>query len=90
MTYDKPTSFRVDYYYRRIGVDSKTRTQLGGSVSQHLYGATTESVVMDFLRKKHPGLACCRFGGHRDKVFQPYRRFPCSDECSAESSSLRR
>jgi len=55
MTYEKPTSFRVYYYYRRIGVDSKARTQLGGSVSQHLYGATTESAVMDFLRKKHPG-----------------------------------
>ena len=55
MTCEKPTSFRVDYYYRWIGVDSKTRTQLGGSVSQHLYGATTESAVMDFLRKKHPG-----------------------------------
>ena len=35
-------------------------------------------------------LDCCRFGGHRDKVFQPYRRFPCSDECSAGSLSLRR
>jgi len=28
---------------------------LGGSISQHLQGATTESAVMDFLRKKHPG-----------------------------------
>jgi len=55
MTDKKPTSFRADYYYRRIGVDSKTRTQLGGSVSQHLFGATTESAVMEFLRKKHPG-----------------------------------
>ena len=24
------------------------------------------------------------------RFFQPYRRFPCNDECSAESSSLRR
>jgi len=35
-------------------------------------------------------LACCRFGGHRDKVFQPYRRFSCSAGYSAVSSSLRR
>jgi hypothetical protein len=55
MAQDKPTSFRVDYYYRRIGIDSRTRTQLGGSVSQHLQGATTESAVMSFLRAKHPG-----------------------------------
>jgi len=55
MTYEKQTAFRVDYFYRRIGIDSRTGTQLGGSVSQHLQDATTESAVMDFLRKKHPG-----------------------------------
>jgi hypothetical protein len=47
-----------------------------------------EGIDLSALNLIH--LACCWFGGHRDKVFQPYRRFPCSDECSAESSSLRR
>lgn len=50
---DKPTSYRADYYYSKSL--SKTRTQLTGSVSQHLHGATTESAVLSYLRKKHQG-----------------------------------
>ena len=35
-------------------------------------------------------VSCCRFGGHRDKVFQPDRRSQCSDGYSVGSSKLRR
>lgn len=53
MAKDKPTGYRADYYYSKgLG---RTRTQLTGSVSQHLQGATTESAVMSYLRSKHPG-----------------------------------
>jgi hypothetical protein len=51
----KPNSYRVDYYYQKPGVGSRTRTTLSGSVSQHLQGATTESAVLSYLRKKHAG-----------------------------------
>ena len=51
----KPTTYRVDYYYQKPGVGSRTRTQLTGSVSQHLRGATTENAVLHYLREKHPG-----------------------------------
>lgn len=50
---DKPNNYRADYYYSK-GLN-RTRTQLTGSVSQHLHGATTESAVMSYLRKKHQG-----------------------------------
>lgn len=53
MASDKPNNYRVDYYYSK-GL-SKTRTQLTGSVSQHLHNARTESAVMSYLRSKHPG-----------------------------------
>lgn len=53
MSNKKPNNYRADYYYGK-GL-SRTRTQLTGSVSQHLQGATTESAVMSYLRKKHPG-----------------------------------
>lgn len=49
----KPTNYRVDYYYEHNG--SRGRTQLNGSVMQHLHGATTETAVLSYLRKKHPG-----------------------------------
>lgn len=51
---EKPTSYRVDYYYQRRGIGSRTRTQLAGSVSLHLKGATTENAVLHYLRNKHP------------------------------------
>ena len=51
----KPATYRVDYYYQKPGVGSRTRTQLTGSVSQHLRGATTEKAVLHYLREKHPG-----------------------------------
>lgn len=51
--FGKPNNCRVDYYYSFRG--SRTRTQLGISVSQHLNGATTESSVLNYLRRKHPG-----------------------------------
>jgi hypothetical protein len=35
-------------------------------------------------------LACCRFGGHRDKVFPPIGGPQCKEGSSAASSSLRR
>ena len=50
----KPMNYRVDYYYQRRGVGSRTRTQLTGSVSQHLHGGTTENAVLRYLRDKHP------------------------------------
>ncbi len=55
MTVKKPTAFRADYYYQKIGSAARTRTGHVGSVSQHLHGATTESAVLEYLRKKHPG-----------------------------------
>ncbi len=55
MTERKPSSYRADYYYQKPGVGAKTRTQITGSVSQHLHGATTESAVLNYLRAKHPG-----------------------------------
>jgi len=49
-------SYRAEYYYKKIGAAGRgTRTQLGGYVSQHLRGATTESAVLEFLRKRHKG-----------------------------------
>lgn len=50
---DKPKHYRADYYYRKGTI--RTRTQLTGSVSQHLEGATTESAVVNYLRRKHQG-----------------------------------
>ena len=47
MAAGKPTSYRADYYYQKPGVAAKTRTQITGSVSQHLHGATTESAVLN-------------------------------------------
>lgn len=55
MTVRKPTSYRADYHDQKPGVAAKTRTQITGSVSQHLHGATTESAVLNYLRAKHPG-----------------------------------
>jgi len=51
----KPVHYVADYYYQKSGVGSRSRTQLTGSVSQHLQGATTESAVKSYLRKKHSG-----------------------------------
>ena len=50
----KPTSYRADYYVQKRGTGSRSRTQLTGSVSQHLRGATTENAVLHYLRQKHP------------------------------------
>jgi hypothetical protein len=51
----KPTSYRADYYYKHPVNGSSTRTQITGSVSQHLQGATTENAVVAYLRRKHRG-----------------------------------
>lgn len=51
----KPMNYRVDYYYQRQGLGSRTRTQLTGSVGQHLEGATTENAISFHLQKQHPG-----------------------------------
>ena len=48
-------NYRADYYYQKSGSGSRARTQISGSISQHLRGATTESAVMSYLHKKHPG-----------------------------------
>ena len=48
-------NYRADYYYQKSGSSSRARTQISGSISQHLRGATTESAVMSYLQKKHPG-----------------------------------
>lgn len=50
----KPINYRVDYYYQKHGSASRARTQLTGSVSQHLRGATTENAVLNYLQQKHP------------------------------------
>ena len=48
-------NYRADYYYqKKSGSSSKCRTQISGS-SSGLGGATTESAVMSYLHKKHPG-----------------------------------
>jgi len=46
--------------------------------------------IMPRLVYADVGLSCCRFRGHRDKVFQRKRRFLWRDGSSAASSSLRR
>lgn len=49
-------NYRADYYYKKPGASGRgTRTQIAGPVSQHLRGASTESAVLDYLRKKHKG-----------------------------------
>jgi len=55
MSNSKPIHYVADYYYQKPGVGSGSRTQLTGSVNQHLQGATTEGAVMSYLRKKHAG-----------------------------------
>ena len=50
-----PINYTADYYYHKHGVGSRTRTTIVGSVSQYLQGATTESAVLSYLKKKHPG-----------------------------------
>lgn len=50
-----PQWFYADYYYQKIGQNSRARTKIKGSVSQHLRGATTESAVLSYLREKHRG-----------------------------------
>ena len=47
--------FTANYYYLKLGVGSRTRTSMTGSVSQHLYGATTETAVLSYLKEKHHG-----------------------------------
>ena len=49
----QPQQFLVDDYYQKQGTNSRTRTSMSGSVSQHLYGATTETAVLIYLKKKH-------------------------------------
>lgn len=51
----QPQQYVVDYYYQKQGTNSRTRTSMSGSVSQHLYGATTETAVLSYLKKKHLG-----------------------------------
>jgi hypothetical protein len=51
----KPAIYRADYYYKHPGHGSSTRTQITGSVSQHLNGATTENAVVAYLRRRHRG-----------------------------------
>jgi hypothetical protein len=49
-------SYKADYYYKKVGASGNgTRTQVTGSVSQHLKGGTTESAVLEYLRNKHKG-----------------------------------
>jgi len=50
---NKPTRAKLDYYYSKNG--SRTRTTSIISVSQHLNGATTESAVLNYLRRMHQG-----------------------------------
>jgi len=56
---------------------------------QYPDSSTIKKKLAEPWRRMAP-LACCRFGGHRDKVFQPYRRSPCSGGYSVGSSKLRR
>ena len=52
----KVTKYRADYYYKQSGTSGRGgRTQISGSVMQHLQGASTESAVLNYLRKKHAG-----------------------------------
>ena len=51
----QPHRYTVNYYFRKDPNSSRTRTTLTGSVSQHLYGATTENAVLTYLKTKHVG-----------------------------------
>jgi hypothetical protein len=53
MTDKKIKEYRADYYYRKG--NARTRSQISGNVWQHLEGATTESAVIAYLRRRHPG-----------------------------------
>jgi hypothetical protein len=53
-------------------------------LAERLSTSLAQAVTVD----SQAGVAFCWFGGHRDKVFQPYRRSPCSDGYSVESSKL--
>ncbi len=49
-------TYKADYYYKKVGASGRGgRTQISGSVSGHLRGATTESAVLEYLRNKHKG-----------------------------------
>lgn len=51
-----PTRFVAQYYYRTKN-GGRTRTQLGASTNQLSSSiARTESAVLAYLRKRHPGL----------------------------------
>ena len=48
--------YRADYYYKKKGAPGRgVRTQITGSSSGHLKGASTESAVINYLRSRHPG-----------------------------------
>jgi hypothetical protein len=51
----KFTVFKVDYYRQAAGSGSKARSQMTGSVSQHLHQAVSENAVYQYLKAKHPG-----------------------------------
>lgn len=45
--------YKADYYYIKNG--SRGRTGISGYIGQHLGGAETESAVLNYLKKRHPG-----------------------------------
>lgn len=48
-----PQNCRVDYYYEKNG--ARTRTQSTLSVTFNLHQARSETAVLAYLRKHHPG-----------------------------------
>ena len=57
-------------------------------------GATDTALIVTWVAKRNAkgsnSLACCRFRGHRDKVFNGTGELECREGSSAASSSLRR
>jgi hypothetical protein len=48
--------FKVDYYFNKIGQGGNgARTQVQGSTTINLQGASSDFAVQQYLQKKHPG-----------------------------------
>lgn len=52
---NSPSYYRADYYYVHPTHGTRTRSQQSGSIWTHLEGATTETAVVNYLRRLHPG-----------------------------------
>jgi hypothetical protein len=64
--------------------EDKAAYQAARTTAEYSYKVFKSEVIAQLT------MACCRFGGHRDKVFSPIGEQECREGSSAASSSLRR